>query len=215
MPVPTVAENKNPQHPSLLKRDVDLYKVIKSRPTQHSKWTKDTIIKFANNYLIRGNVNAAAKEVGMSVSICRTWVAKDWWPILLEEIKYIKQIALDGQYGNILEKSLAAILDRLENGDEVVVGKELMRRKISGRDLALISAIMFDKRQLLRGEATNIQQHNFNVDDRLADLTEAFETIAQKAKMKVIEGEVEEDVETIGEVVNLPMQKEELRNGSN
>jgi hypothetical protein len=211
MPTPTLIENKNPHHPSLKKREVDLYKIIKSSPNKDSDWTKDDVIKYAKCYLVHGNMRKAAEEVKLGQHVVRRWMAKDWFPILLEEIKYMKNIALDGQYTRLVNKALQAVADRLENGDEVVVGKELVRRKVSARDAALISAIMFDKRQILRGDPTQIQQNNFNIDDRLADLTTAFETIAKKANEKVIEGEVERDAKMVGEIINLPMQMEELQ----
>lgn len=134
-------------------------------------------------------------------------MSKDWWPILIEELKYIKQSELDGQYTGIMEKSLAEVVERLENGDEVIVNGEIRRKKVSARDAALISAIMFDKRQLLRGDPTAIKQQNFNVDERMEKLMSTFEQIARKENEKVIEGEVEKDVRTINSVVNLPHQR--------
>lgn len=210
MPVATLYENKNPHHPSVKKREVDLFKIIKSKPTATSKWDKKDVIKFAKAYMVHGNLSKATDEVGLGIHTTRMWMSKDWWPILLEEIKYSQSIALDGQYTKILFKALEQVVERLENGDEVVVGKELVRRKISARDAALISAIMFDKRQVARGDPTQIQQNNFNIDERLESLTAAFETIAKKANEKVIEGEVARDVQMIEDVITLPMQKEQL-----
>lgn len=203
--------NRNPNAPFLRKRNVDLYKLIKIRPDRRHKYDKDTVIKAARLYLVMGNYTGVAAELGISKNAVRNWGQKDWWPVLLEEIKYLKNIELDGQYTNILEKSLKAVVERLEEGDEVVVGKEIKRKKVSARDAALISAIMFDKRQLLRGDPTQIQQQNFNVDERLGSLMETFETIARRANEKVIEGDVRKDVEKLNNVVNMPFQAHTLR----
>jgi hypothetical protein len=43
-----------------------------------------------------------------------------------------------------------SIIDRLDNGDPYVVGGEVKRKPVSARDLALVAAITFDKRQLAR-----------------------------------------------------------------
>jgi hypothetical protein len=43
-----------------------------------------------------------------------------------------------------------SIIDRLDNGDAYVVGGEVKRKPVSARDLALVAAITFDKRQLAR-----------------------------------------------------------------
>lgn len=202
--------NRNPNNPFLRKRDVDLHRLIKIRSGPSTKYDKDTVIKAGKLYLVLGTMKGVADELGVGVTTVRNWAQKDWWPVLLEELRYLKNIELDGQYTNILSKALKAVVERLEKGDEVVVGKEIKRKKVSARDAALISAIMFDKRQLMRGDPTQIQQQNFNVDERLGSLMETFEKIAQKANEKVVDGEVVRDVKTIGEVVNIPSQQETL-----
>lgn len=186
------------------KRNVDLYSLIKLRA---GKYDKDFVIKTARTWLVQGSQMGTCRAVGIDKSTLRNWMSKDWWPILIEELKYIKQSELDGQYTGIMEKSLAEVVERLENGDEVIVNGEIRRKKVSARDAALISAIMFDKRQLLRGDPTAIKQQNFNVDERMEKLMSTFEQIARKENEKVIEGEVEKDVRTINSVVNLPHQR--------
>lgn len=207
--------------PMKRKQVTDLYKTITMRFSSTSPHTKDTVIEAAKIYIVHGTLAAVSKEMKIPYTTVRVWSQKDWWPILLEEIKYLKNIQLDGQYTSILEKSLKAVIERLEHGDEVVVGKQLRRRKVSARDAALISAIMFDKRQLLRGDPTQIAQNNFSVDDRLAKLQDTFEELAKKANEKVInppedfEGktfiaqpsdfkeEVEADLKTITEALRI------------
>jgi hypothetical protein len=186
------------------KRKVDLYRLINTRL---SSYDKDFVIKTARTYLVIGSIKGTAKEMGCAVETVRNWMNKDWWPILLEELKYIKNIELDGHYTGIMEKSLREVVERLENGDEVVVNGEIRRKKVSARDAALISAIMFDKRQLLRGDPTSIRQQNFNVDERMEKLMSTFEQIARKENEKVIPGDVERDVATINNVISLPPKK--------
>ena len=44
------------------------------------------------------------------------------------------------------------LLDRLKNGDAVLVAGEIKRKPVSARDLALVSAIAYDKRVLVRNQ---------------------------------------------------------------
>jgi len=208
---------QNRNSPQLRKRQVDLYKLIQLRKNKNNIYDKDMVIQAGKLYLVYGNYNAVANELGVSRTAVRNWANKDWWPILLEEIKYLKNIELDSKYTHALEKSMSELMDRLENGDEVVdlkTGKK-HRKKVTARDSALISAIMYDKRALLRGDPTQIQENNFNLDDRMGQLQEMFNTIARKAEEKVIEGEcVQENsavtAREIKEAINLPNQLEEL-----
>lgn len=205
-------QNKNA--PQLRKRTVDLYKLIRYKPTKNTKYSKDDIIQAGKLYLVYGNYNKVAGELGCDRTTVRNWASKDWWPLLLEELKYLKNIELDSKYTHALDKSLAELMDRLDNGDEVVNTKtgSVYKKKISARDAALISAIMYDKRALLRGDPTQIKEHNFNLDDRMDKLQDMFNTIARKSQEKVIDGEAERVVDEVNHKVNLPFQVEQLEN---
>lgn len=197
------------------RKTANLHKLIRIRSTEN--YDKDDVIKAARLYLIKGNYTAVARELGIHVTTIKRWSEKDWWPVIIEELRFLRLVEIDGKYSNILDKSLETVLDRLENGDEVVVGKEICRKKVSARDAALISAIMFDKQRLLHGDPTQIAQHNFDVDERLGSLMNTFEQIAAKSQEKVIDGEVIEDkakelVNQVNDVVNLPPFKQELEN---
>ena len=206
-------DKQNSNSPALRKRTVDLYKVIKWRAAKDSPYTKDDIIQAGRLYLVYGNYKRVAAEIGCDRTTVRNWANKDWWPIMLEEIKYLKNIELDSKFTNALEKSLYELNDRLDLGDEVVNSKtgERYRKKIGARDAALIAAIMYDKRALLRGDPTQIKENNFNMNDRMDQLQGMFDKIARKSEEKIIEGEAETVVEEINNNVNLPLQQEMIK----
>lgn len=203
---------QNNNSPALRKRTVDLYKIIQLRVDKRAKYDKDTVIQAGRLYLVYGNYQRVSTELGVDRTTVRNWANKDWWPVLLEELKYLKNIELDSKYTHALEKSLSELMDRLENGDEVIDTKSgtKHRKKIGARDAALISAIMYDKRALLRGDPTQIKENNFNLNDRMDQLQGMFEKIARKSEERVIEGEAETVVEEIKGAVNLPHQQEQL-----
>ena len=207
---------QNMSSPQRRKSVVDLYKIIQLRATKNAKYDKDTIIQAARLYLVYGNYNRVAEELEVNRTTVRNWANKDWWPILVDEVKYLKNIELDSKYTHAIEKSLSELMDRLENGDVVVDTKTGKRhnKPISARDAALISGIMYDKRALLRGDPTQIKENNFNLNERMEQLQNTFNAIARKSEERIIEGTAEEVtssvVQEINEAVNLPFQQEQL-----
>jgi len=181
-----MSESNITHTPAYRKRNVDLYKLIKWNKTKKTKWDKDDIIKAARSYLLTGTFVATARDINVPVETIRNWAKKDWWPILLEEVNYLKNIETEGQLTKLFDKALAEVDDRLTNGEMVLVKGELIRKPVSVRDAALTAAIIYDKRALHRGDPTQIQQKNFNVDERLGELKDIFDGIAKRNEEKVV-----------------------------
>jgi len=61
---------------------------------------------------------------------------------------------------------------------------------MSGKDLAMVGGIKFDKQRLLRGQSTsNVQKSS---TEELKKLAELFDQVAKEGKAKVIEGEAKQ-----------------------
>lgn len=168
------------------KRVVDLYKTIDQKFASNSKWNKDDVIAAAKAYLATGTWNSAAKLTGIPVDTIKRWGRKDYWPIILEDINYLKNIETDRQLSNLMEKALSESLDRLEHGDYVVAKGEVVRKPVTARDAALIAAIAYDKRALHRGDPTRIEEKNFSIDERLIELKDTFDALARRNEEKVV-----------------------------
>lgn len=172
--------------PTRRKQVVDLYKTITQKFHKNSPYNKDDVIRAAKAYLATGTWNAASKHTGIPVDTIKTWGRKDYWPIILEDINYLKNIETDRQLSQLMEKALSESLDRLEKGDTVIVKGELVRKPVSARDAALIAAIAYDKRALHRGDPTRIEEKNFSIDDRLVELKDTFDALAKRNEEKVV-----------------------------
>ena len=72
-------------------------------------------------YLLLGNVEAVAAATRIPASTLRDWIASAWWHTLSVEVRAEKGAELDGALTRIIHESTAQLLDRLKNGDEVVV----------------------------------------------------------------------------------------------
>ena len=108
-------------------------------------------------YLVEGDSKRVEKLTGIPARTIREWTTQEWWHEATERLRIQYEARLDIKLTAIMDKALSAVLDRLEHGDEVLDAKSgtMTRRKVSGRDAAIISAVAFDKRALLRGQPTS------------------------------------------------------------
>ena len=168
------------------KRHIDLYKVIRWNKTKNTKWDKDDIIKACRAYILGGTFKAAERATKIPYATISNWARKDWWPVLIEEVNYLFNIEREGQLSRVADRAWEETMDRLDNGDTVVIKGELVRKPVSARDAALVAAIATDKLALMRGDPTKIEQKNFNIDDRLGQLKEVFDDLAKRNEDKVV-----------------------------
>jgi len=133
-----------------------------------------------------GNTKRAAKDVGIPWNLLSAWRFKSpWWDEVQLKLKTEKQAELDASITNYLHEAQDAALDRLKNGDyRLTPSGELKRVPMSGKDIALTSATFFDRRALLRGDATSIQRKQ----DPLRDIKGKLEAFAQYSKATEIDG---------------------------
>ncbi len=150
-------------------------------------------IQAAICYMITGTVNGVERLTGISHQTVSEWKNKSqWWPLVMAKVKKDKQDELDAEITGLIHESTAALRDRLENGDEVLLKDgeriETFQRKLSGKDISSIINTLYDKRAMLRGDPTSITA-KANSGDVLKELKDTFEKIAAEAfanKAKVV-----------------------------
>ena len=116
-------------------------------------------------YLLLGNVEAVAKATHVPASTLRDWMTTAWWGTLSVEIRAEKGNELDGALTRIIHEATDQLMDRLKNGDPVLIAGQIKRKPVSARDLALIGAITFDKRALCRNQPTPSTEVDYSVQD--------------------------------------------------
>ena len=133
-------------------------------------------------YLLHGNWKQVAALTAIPQRTLNDWAMQPWFATLLAEVRAEKGAELDGSYTRIIHEATDQLLDRLKNGDAYVAGGEVKRKPVSARDLALVAAISFDKRQLSRNLPTLQQQP--------MDTTELAKALQAYARANPIEGNV-------------------------
>lgn len=104
-------------------------------------------------YAETGSTSTAAQTTGLPLSTVHSWVNAD--PDIdakLESFRRAVRERVAHIYADIAHESAQQLLDRVQNGDEVL-DKEgnLVRRKVPARELAFITSVATDKHALLTG----------------------------------------------------------------
>lgn len=129
---------------------------LKVKHEKNKHWPMEKKIEVVSQFLVLGNLKMVAAMTGVSYDLVRQWKCQPWWKELEAEIRQTQNIEMDTKLSKIVERSLDAVLDRVENGDFIYDNKtgEIRRKPANLRDVARVSVDMLSKRELLRGNAT-------------------------------------------------------------
>ena len=140
-------------------QDIDL------RNLEHPNavYPKEIKIKAVALFCALGNAKQVAESLGIPTNVLYSWKNESpWWDDLSIKIRKEQQRDLDALLSTTIHKAVNEISDRLENGDLKYNARtgETVRVPIGAKDLSVTMAILYDKRALLRGEATSIRAEN-------------------------------------------------------
>lgn len=154
-----------------------------------SQYSNDERREAAANYVVMGNLSRVSRAVNIPRRTLFDWANSDWWQDLVQQIRHEKKDELDAEMSNAIHRAVQRTTERLESGDAYIAKDgEVAYKPVSGRDAATITGILFDKRQLLRNQATSIKTES--TDARLADLASKVREL--QGGTTTIEGEVVE-----------------------
>ena len=145
-------------------------------------------------YAVTGNVQETSKLTDIPVSQLKSMMGEQWWEDTVRQVRKEENDQITAKLTSFVEKSLDAVVERLETGDTVINMKtgETYKVPVRLRDIANVISTFLEKRNLLRGEATS-RTERLNQEDILRELGSKFESFAKKLGYKqeqVIEGEV-------------------------
>lgn len=121
-------------------------------------------------YLEDGPTALAAKRLGVSQDLFRRWVASPEGRKAIDLAKVSLNALLDLGLTKIINQASARVLDVLEHGTKVMdKNGKVHEVGMSGKEAAAIFALVFDRRQLLRKQPTQI---GGELDTKLEELAQ-------------------------------------------
>jgi hypothetical protein len=157
----------------------------RAKPTWYSIEKK---VHAACLYAVTGSLEQVSKLVDIPLNQLRTMMGEQWWVDTISQVRREENDQITAKMTTVIEKSLDAVIDRLENGDQVLNLKtgETSRVPVRFRDLSFPIGVLTDKRQLLRGDATS-RTEKLGQEDILKELGNKFEAFAKKLGHKKLD----------------------------
>lgn len=177
-------------------KDRDLYRLadIEGLNDLRSQYTVRQKLQAVTVWMLTGSPKQAADKAGVTENAIKYWKRETaWWKEAVARIKLQRNEKLDADLTRCMDKSIYAIIDRIDNGDEIVLkdGRR-MRQKLKGRDLAVMFSILHDKRALMRGEASSSKSERNTQSEVLNQLKESFEKLSTDINQRLEEKVVSE-----------------------
>lgn len=162
--------------------DVDLkqYRIrgVRNAEGKIVRYTDQDIETAATVYFLTGTAKATAEVLDISTSAIGKWLDHDIWIATITRLRRQHTDTLDVKLSYIINLAYDGVVDRLQNGDEVVTKDGTkVRKKMSGRDAAWIGSVLFDKRQIGRKLPTKIQEAG-NTDEKLNQIAQRLADMA-------------------------------------
>lgn len=143
---------------------------------------------------------------GIPDQTIRFWMKQDWWKEGMLQLKAEDSAELEDAATTIAKMGGEIVKDRLQYGDHVLTRDgEVIRKPVSAKDAAVITAIAIDKRKILQEEP--IREQQLDSAERLLKLVEQF---ARFASAKEIKGAIK-DIEVIEHTKEPDGELEELQ----
>jgi hypothetical protein len=185
----------------------------KTLPHEPGHWNKKKQLEVVTTYLATGNLAETSRLCNVPLITIKKWKYEStWWPELVTEIQSGDGQKQDNKMSKVIDKALDMLITRIEEGDYQYDQKtgRLVKIPLKARDLERVTSGLFDKRQLIRKQPTNIKQDPTNQADRLLKLAEQFAKFAGEkvAPEKVIDEFIEGEWEQLTEVKNDAIHEE-------
>ena len=151
-------------------------------------WPESKKIEAATLHVAVGNMVQVSKLTKIPLPTLRNWSEEPWWSSIQQRVKREANEETDSKFSKVVDKALDKLQVAIEKGDYIYDIKkgELANIPMTGRDLATVAGIVFDKRQLLRGEATKITKSSTDTEQHLRALAEKFAQLVKSKEEKVI-----------------------------
>lgn len=174
---------------------------LSKKHKKHTTWPVEKRIEVVSQYLVLGNMALVAAVTGVNHNLIRAWKGQPWWKEFENQVRATENLQMDTKLSQIVDKSLDAVMDRVEHGDFIYDQRtgQIKRKPANMRDIAKVSVDLLSKRELLRGNATERKESSqISVADQLKELALEFARWQNPTNKETIDVEMVEvlDVQT-------------------
>ena len=150
-------------------------------PNKHSSQSQK--IEAVLTYIATGSEVKTAAATGIPKATLHIWRYQPWWKELQLQIQEEQDDEINADIAKIIEKGMATVSERLENGDYGFNQKtgEIFRKPVNLRDAHKVTVDMIDKRNLLNGKQSQ-QTADLEIGSKLDFLAKKFAEFANMTK---------------------------------
>jgi hypothetical protein len=166
------------------------YRNAKKKHIPGKMYPVEKWVECVSQWLVVGNLKEVAAMTGVNYDLLRHWKGTAKWEEIEKEVRASQIMNLDTKLGKIVEKSLDAVLDRVENGDFIYDQKSgtIRRKPAALRDIHRVAVDTISKQDLVRKSLDNRDGvGKQSIEDHLKVLaTEMSKWFEKDAKAKKI-----------------------------
>jgi hypothetical protein len=159
----------------------------KRKEFKKAQWSQNQKLQAVSTYLMLGNMSQTAIVTGIPYQTLQFWKTSDWFKDYVLQLQAEDVQQMDSNIRRVVDKSLKAVEDRLDLGDNVFDQKTGKIRKIpvsSRVALKITTDLLTQKEKLQRNPALKEEMEK-TIDERLLRLSEEFSKFAQQKKLGV------------------------------
>lgn len=159
---------------------------------KHKSHPPEKKIEVVTKYLALGNLRLVADLTKVDYGLIRNWKTTNWWKDLEAEIRASRDIVLDNKLQKLVDRALAQVQDRLENGDVFINRKtgETHRVEAALKDVVKAADTLLTQQTVLskKDQYESAAQVSQSVQDQIKMLAQEFakfntnRTVEVKAK---------------------------------
>jgi hypothetical protein len=153
-------------------------KRTKSGAKQAGWWPYEKRVEVITSYIATGSSFLVEGLTGVPSGTVRQWRTQDWWKELEGQLRTEGNLVLDAKLKKLVDRSLDAVLDRIEHGEFIFNVKtgQIDRMPAKLRDIAKVASDSIDKSVLLQKFTKGIDDVP-KLDDHLKKLAQEFANI--------------------------------------
>lgn len=149
-------------------------------------------LEVITTYLALGKVPMVEAVTGVPRATIRQWKMQPWWHEMVSQIQTESDQELDSKLSKIIERSLDAVNERIENGEFILDSKsgQVKRIPVKFKDVSKVAVDLLDKRDILRMRPMKEKEAEVQIDTlkKLANQFSEWVRLHMK-QPRVVEGE--------------------------